>query len=74
MNKLPNRNTVRQVIAPGIWEDEDGNAHFSLPDLLKVADLEDTPENRQRVTAMIRQLINDQNPGALIVERATHRD
>lgn len=70
----PNRNKLRKRHAPGIWEDRDGNVHFSLPELLELFELEDTPENRRIATENIRAMIRKQNPDATIVERKTPSD
>lgn len=40
-------------IAPGIWVDAEGNTHFSVPELLAMVDLEDTPENREAVIKIV---------------------
>lgn len=69
--KSPNRNIVRKIIAPGIWIDEDGHSHWSLPDLLAHVELEDTSENRLKVAAMLEDLIVKQNPEAQIVKRSS---
>lgn len=36
-------------IAPGIWLDAHGDVHWSVPELLAMVDLEDTPENREAI-------------------------
>lgn len=72
--KSPNRNKLGRQIAPGIWEDANGNPHFSLPDLLALVDLPDTLENRKRVTDMIRQMLQEQDPEVRIIERQTPSD
>lgn len=64
-----NRDIMKKRIAPGIWEDMDGNVHFSLPELLAFFELEDTPENRRIATENIRETIRKQNPDCTIVER-----
>lgn len=40
-------------IAPGIWMDRDGDVHYSIPELLALVQLPDTPENRAVVAEMI---------------------
>lgn len=72
--KSANRNKLGRRIGPGIWEDADGNPHFSIPELLALVGLDDTPENRERVTAMIRKMVHEQNPEAPIVERKSWND
>lgn len=70
-SKKPGRNTLRRRYAPGIWEDEDGSLHLSLPELLAYLHVQDTPENRERLTAEIKATIREQSPKAKIVERDT---
>jgi hypothetical protein len=72
--KSPARNVLGKRIAPGIWEDKDGNPHFSLPELLALFDLEDTPRNREIAAANIREVIRQKNPAAKIVERKSPSD
>lgn len=43
-------------IAPGIWMDRDGGVHWSVPELLALVDLPDTPENRAAVFAIVRDV------------------
>lgn len=74
MSKSSNRNRLKKRIAPGIWEDKDGNLHYSLPELLALFELEDTPENRRIATENIREVIRKQNPAATIVERKSPSD
>jgi hypothetical protein len=50
------RDQLSRRIAPGIWEDVQGNPHWSIPELLELMDLEDTPENRARVLDTIREV------------------
>ena len=69
-----NRNKLKRRIAPGIWEDEDGHIHYSIPELLDIAGLEDTPDNREEVKAMIRDMIKEQSKETTIMFRATPDD
>jgi hypothetical protein len=55
--------------APGIWEDRAGAMHFDVPELLRVFDIEDTPAERERVTAMLREMLADQLPQAEVIVR-----
>ncbi len=66
-----NRNKLGKRISPGIWEDKDGNVHFSLPELLALFELEDTPENRAIATENIKEMLRKQHPEVIIVERPT---
>jgi len=69
----PARNQFKRQLAPGIWEDMNGNPHFSLPELLALVGLEDTPEHRAKLAAKIRATIAEANP-AKVRERATWND
>lgn len=42
-------------LGPGVWIDRHGGLHFSLPELLAHFEIEDTPENRERMTRTIRE-------------------
>ncbi len=64
--KNPNRNRVKKIISPGIWEDMNGCLHFNIPDLLKMFDLEDTPENHRIAIENVKQVIREQSPEAQI--------
>ncbi len=55
------RNVVKRIIAPGIWQDGDGNVHWSIPGLLAVADIEDTPANRLAVMQIVKDVIRKRN-------------
>jgi hypothetical protein len=57
----------RNDIAPGIWLDEKGHPHFDIPELLALAGLEDTLENRQAATEIAVHLIRKHAPRATIV-------
>lgn len=66
--KLP-RNQMKRRIAPGIWEDKDGDIHWSIPELLALVDLPDTAENRQIVTEMLRNMLRKAG-SPVIIDRA----
>lgn len=57
-------------IAPGIWTDQDGNAHFSIPELLEQFGYEDNPHNRQLIEQSLREALKETNPQAEIREVA----
>lgn len=69
--KSPNRNKVREIVAPGIWIDEDGHSHWNLPDLLAIVELEDTEENRLIAIGILEKVILKRNPDAQIVKRSS---
>ena len=63
------RNELGRRVAPGIWIDRAGDTHFSIPELLKVVDLPDTPEHRALVEAMLRKRLAKEMPQAKIIFR-----
>ena len=63
------RNQLGKRIAPGIWEDKEGTIHWSLTELMSLFELEDTPENRVRVTDILKRVMLETNPQATIIER-----
>lgn len=44
-------------VAPGIWIDRQGGVHFSIPELLALVDLPDTPANRAEVVRTITRTL-----------------
>ena len=46
-------------IATGIWVDASGHIHFSIPELLAMVDLPNTPENRDRVVEMAAAIVQE---------------
>jgi rhamnogalacturonyl hydrolase YesR len=60
---------MRERIAPGIWRDANGDIHWSIPELLEMVELEDTPENRARVEKMLEDLMRKEHPEAKIIKR-----
>jgi len=44
-------------LAPGIWLDADGDVHFSIPELLAMVDLEDTPANREEIAQLVTAIM-----------------
>lgn len=73
-DKPENRNKLRRIISAGIWEDEDENLHFNVPDLLKMVDLEDTAENREKVKAMVHEIVAEYEPDTTIIDRDSPDD
>lgn len=62
----PRRNQLKTRFGPGFWQDQAGNLHVSINELLEVGNLEDTPENREQVVAMAMQVIRDTQPNAQV--------
>lgn len=56
-------------IAPGIWEDAEGGLHFSIPELLALVDLEDIPENREAVFAIVKELAEAHFPDTQFIRQ-----
>lgn len=56
-------------VAPGIWLDANGDVHFSVPELLALVDLADTPENREAVVEMAIETFRAQNPTVPIIRQ-----
>lgn len=74
MEPGPGINQLGKRIAPGIWEDADGCTHFSIPELLALFDLEDTPENHTIVKQNITSMFKEHHPNQSVVFRATPDD
>jgi hypothetical protein len=56
-------------IAPGIWIDAEGHGHISIPELLAMVDLPDTPDHRERVAELAEHVIRRVHPDATIVRQ-----
>lgn len=56
---LTKRDTFVRYLDPLkiVWEDAEGNVHFSLVDALKAFNLSDTPAHREALTAILTDLI-----------------
>lgn len=53
-----------------IWRDQDGNLHFSVPEILRIMNIEDTPENRDVCRSMLDKMVQSIDPGADIVQQS----
>jgi hypothetical protein len=53
-----------------VWEDADGNVHFSIPNALAAFDLEDTPEHRAAVTQIMAQQLKQAGAGEIVYRPA----
>lgn len=69
-----NRNKLKKRHGPGIWEDEDGALHFSIPELLDMVGLEHTEENWKKVVEMLKEQVKTNNKEAQIVYRSSPDD
>lgn len=56
-------------LAPGVWIDRDGGLHFSVPELLPILGLADTPANREAVSRMMADELRRLVPEAMVVEQ-----
>lgn len=56
-------------IATGIWRDRDGCVHISVPELLELFDIADTPENRERCVQTVQQALLDEHPDAILIRQ-----
>jgi hypothetical protein len=55
-----------EQLAPGVYVDDRGTLHFDVPAILAHFDAVDTPAERERVTAMMRDLLRQLLPEASI--------
>ena len=67
-------NTLGKRIAPGFWEDADGNPHVSITELLALVELEDTPENHEIVKQMLVSMVKEKHPDKPVIFRTTPDD
>lgn len=58
-----------EYLAPGIWVDRHGGLHFSLPEILAFFQVEDTPENQDRLKGLMREVFGRECPDATLVEQ-----
>ncbi len=64
--KDPNRNRIKKILADGIWVDANDALHVNIPELLKMFDLEDTPENHRIAIENVKKVIREQSADAKI--------
>ncbi len=57
-----------RALAPGMYQDADGNVVFNAADILRHLGLDDTPDNRRRVCQDLLEVFKDQ-PDALFFGR-----
>jgi hypothetical protein len=70
----PKRNQLKRYHGPGVWEDQEGGLHFSLPDILAHLGLADTPENQAMAEQVLRELLAKDSPQTKIIKRETPED
>jgi hypothetical protein len=63
------RNQKAYDVAPGIWVDREGGAHFDVQALMKLFRIEDTPRNRQEVMEFCEEVLKRQMPAANVIVR-----
>lgn len=56
-----------QYIAPGVWLDREGHAHFSVPEILAHLGIADTPEDRALCTHVVSTALREVDPNARII-------
>lgn len=74
MNLTDKANQLKKYHGPGVWEDQGGAIHFSIPDLLKHYELEDTPENHAIARQMLVELMKKFRPNTEIRYRKSPTD
>jgi hypothetical protein len=52
----------------GLYEDDDGALHLSIPELLAACGAQDTAENRALMVEVAREVVAQQFPGVPITE------
>jgi hypothetical protein len=62
-------NQMKERVAPGIWIDQNGDLHFSIPELLDLYDLPHTKENFDRMKQVCAQVVRQRHPKAIIKYR-----
>lgn len=63
------RNLKKRDIAPGIWEDEEGNPHIDVPALLQIFGLEETEENKKVVMDGVEKMLKARFPEIKVIQR-----
>jgi DNA helicase IV len=63
------RNQKAYDVAPGIWVDKEGGAHFDVPALMEMFKIEDTPRSRQEVVEFCEEVLKAKMPGGRVVVR-----
>ena len=69
---LSKRDTFVRYVDPleTMWEDAEGNLHFSVDNALRAFELEDTPENREFVKKTFRESITSAAKPPILEERS----
>jgi hypothetical protein len=60
---------TRQGYPPGVWEDEDGGLHFSLPEIMAHLGVSYNAENEEQMRQIFDEYLRQQLPDAAIVHR-----
>lgn len=74
MNLSDKANQLKKQLGPGVWEDQLGQMHFSIPDMLKHHGLEVNEENRQECLRMMVELMKKNNPNTELRYRKSPTD
>lgn len=69
---LSKRDTFVRYVDPleTLWEDAEGNLHFSVDNALRAFEIPDTPENREFMKRTFREVLKENNPDAVVEDRA----
>ena len=59
---------LKERIGPGVWVDQAGALHWSIPELLTHFGWPDDAEHRQWVERVIKEKVLEQWPGTRIVD------
>lgn len=59
---------MKTQLGPGVWEDDNGDVHVSIPDLLKHFHFADTPENRTVLDKVCKDVIAENWPNSKIID------
>jgi hypothetical protein len=54
-------------VAPGIWEDGNGDPHFDCVALCRMMDIEPTPENVEKCMEIVREAVRASIPSPIII-------
>jgi hypothetical protein len=62
---------VKKWIMPGCWEDSEGNAHFSIPEIHAVLGIPDTDAEREDTARMMTAMLSRMLPSGrkIIIEK-----
>jgi hypothetical protein len=62
-------NQLKERVGPGLWIDQNGDLHFSIPELLDLYELPHTKENFDRMRGLCAEIVREKHPEAIIKYR-----